>query len=61
MDEYLRNSKYYGNVGVFEGAGYSSEGLYRPMIDCIMFTKSSENFCKVCEDAIVKVIQHFAE
>jgi hypothetical protein len=60
-NEYLKNSKYYGKVGVFEGAGYSSEGLYRPMIDCIMFTKSCENFCTVCENAIIQVIQHYAE
>jgi len=60
-DEYLKSSKYYGKVGVFEGAGYSSEGLYRPMIDCIMFTKSCKTFCKVCENSIIEVIQHYAE
>jgi hypothetical protein len=58
---YLTKSKYRGKVGVFEGAGYSSEGLYRPMLDCIMFSKAPLTFCKVCEEAINRVIQHYAE
>ena len=61
MDKYLENSKFYGKVGVFEGAGYASKGLYRPMIDCIMFTKGEKPFCKVCENAIIQVIKHFSE
>jgi CHAT domain-containing protein len=61
MDKYLQNSKFFGKVGVFEGAGYSSKGLYRPMIDCIMFTKGEKPFCKVCENAIIQVIKHYSE
>ena len=61
VDEFLKNSKYFGKVGVFEGAGYTSEGLYRPMIDCIMFTKGDKPFCKVCENAIIQVINHYTE
>ncbi|NNG26408.1 MAG: peptidase M64, partial [Ignavibacteriaceae bacterium] len=54
-------SKYRGQVGVFEGAGYSSKGLYRPMLDCIMFSKGDKQFCTVCNNAIVKVINHYSE
>ena len=61
MAEYLNNSKYVGVVGAFEGAGYMQKGLYRPMLDCIMFTKSCDVFCKVCEQAIVNVISHYLE
>ncbi len=61
VDKFLQSSKYYGKVGVFEGAGYTSEGLYRPMIDCIMFTKGDKPFCKVCENAIIEVIKHYTE
>jgi hypothetical protein len=61
MDKYLQNSKFFGKVGVFEGAGYSAKGLYRPMIDCIMFTKGEKPFCKVCENAIIQVIKHYSE
>jgi hypothetical protein len=57
----LRNSKYFGIVGAFEGAGYVSEGLYRPMVDCIMFSKGDKPFCKVCESAIVKMINSYTE
>jgi len=61
VDTYLQSSKYYGKVGVFEGAGYAPQGLYRPMIDCIMFTKGEKPFCKVCENAIIQVIKHYSE
>jgi hypothetical protein len=61
VDEYLKNSKYAGKVGAFEGAGYSAQGLYRPMLDCIMFTKGAKPFCKVCEHAIIQVIEHYTQ
>ncbi|RKY95771.1 MAG: peptidase M64 [Ignavibacteriae bacterium] len=61
VDSYLRGSKYRGQVGVFEGAGYSSKGLYRPMLDCIMFSKGDKPFCTVCNNTIVKVINHYSE
>ncbi len=61
VDSYLKGSKYRGQVGVFEGAGYSSKGLYRPMLDCIMFSKGDKPFCTVCNNAIVKVINHYSE
>lgn len=61
VDKYLRSSKYAGLVGAFEGAGYSSEGLFRPMLDCIMFSKGNKPFCKVCEQAIIRVIRHYTE
>ncbi len=58
-DAYLMKSRYWNKVGVFEGAGYSSKGLYRSMLDCIMFSKGQKPFCKVCEQQIVKVIEHY--
>ena len=48
-------------VGAFEGAGYSAEGMYRPMLDCLMFSKGTKPFCKVCADHVAKVIKHFTE
>jgi hypothetical protein len=59
--EYLEKSKYAGKVGVFEGAGYATKGLYRPMIDCIMFTKAQTRFCKVCEEAMIRMIAWYSE
>lgn len=59
LDEFLENSPYAGKVGAFEGAGYSSEGLYRPMLDCIMFSKGAKPYCDVCEQAIIEVINYY--
>lgn len=61
VDKYLKASKYAGKIGVFEGAGYASEGLYRPMLDCIMFSKGDKPFCKICEAHIAKVIKFYSE
>jgi hypothetical protein len=61
VDDYLRKDANYGKVGAFEGAGYLQYGLYRPMIDCIMFSKGNKPFCIVCESAIEKVIMHYTE
>jgi len=43
-------------VGVFEGAGYASKGLYRPMIYCLMIGSPKNEFCKVCQQAISRMI-----
>lgn len=56
----LKNSKYAGKVGAFEGAGYISEGLYRPAIDCRMFTLSLADFDPVCKASIVKMIDFYS-
>ncbi len=61
VDEFLHNSKYWRNVGAFEGAGYQSRGLYRPMIDCLMFSKGKKPFCKVCEKAVIRMIITYCE
>jgi hypothetical protein len=56
----LRNSEHYGKVGAFEGAGYEAEGLFRPEIDCIMFSRNAVSFCRVCRRAIEQVIDQYA-
>jgi hypothetical protein len=61
MDAYLIKSAFVGKVGAFEGAGYSSSGLYRPMLDCLMFTKGAKPYCKVCEQAIIRVIKQYTQ
>jgi IgA peptidase M64/peptidase M64-like protein len=57
----LASEKHYGQVGAFEGAMYQAKGLYRPEVDCIMFTRNPTRFCKVCERAIERVIRLYAE
>ncbi|MDD8014849.1 MAG: M64 family metallopeptidase [Acidobacteriota bacterium] len=61
VDAYLRKSRYAGKIGAFEGAGYAAQGLYRPAIDCIMFTKGAKPFCEVCAQAIIRVIDTYCE
>lgn len=58
-DAFLRASPLFGKVGAFEGAGYSAKGLYRPMLDCIMFTVGVKPYCKVCEAAVSRVIDYY--
>ena len=57
----FQNQKHRGKVGAFEGSGYASEGLYRPYIDCIMFSKSLVGFCPVCGNAIERMINFHTE
>jgi hypothetical protein len=47
-------------VGVFEGAGYSSRGLYRPMIYCLMISSPKQEFCRVCQRAIQQMIDYYS-
>ncbi|MFH0759804.1 MAG: M64 family metallopeptidase, partial [Bacteroidota bacterium] len=42
-------------VGVFEGGGYVSKGVFRPMTDCRMHSNEA-SFCPVCTDAIERMI-----
>ncbi|MGM0475387.1 MAG: M64 family metallopeptidase, partial [Bacteroidota bacterium] len=48
--------KYRRTVGVYEGGGYVSKGVYRPMIDCRMHSNDA-SFCPVCSRAIEKMIR----
>ncbi|MBN1155782.1 peptidase M64 [candidate division KSB1 bacterium] len=59
MHELLRDQKYWNHVGAFEGSGYASEGLYRPYLDCRMFSKSLTGFCPVCAKSIETVIDFY--
>ncbi|MBC7365087.1 MAG: peptidase M64, partial [Candidatus Aminicenantes bacterium] len=48
-------------VGAFEGAGYSSKGLYRPMMYCLMISSPKMEFCKVCQRAIQQMIDYYSQ
>jgi hypothetical protein len=49
----------FGKVGAFQGAMYEAKGLYRPEVDCIMFTRNPTSFCRVCRRAIERTIDRF--
>jgi len=61
VDRFLAASKFAGKIGAFEGAGYAAKGLFRPAVDCLMFTKGAKPFCKVCEDAVRRRIRFFSD
>lgn len=48
-------------VGIYEGGGYMSKGIYSPFIDCRMKSNNAKSFCPVCENAIKKVIRYYTE
>jgi|WetSurMetagenome_2_1015567.scaffolds.fasta_scaffold23535_5 hypothetical protein len=43
-------------VGLFEGAAYTSQGMYRSQMFCLMGNTPKEEFCKVCQRAIGRAI-----
>lgn len=47
-------------VGAFEGAGYTSKGLYRSMMYCIMISSPKNEFCRVCQQAIARMISSYS-
>ncbi|MBR3399829.1 MAG: peptidase M64 [Prevotella sp.] len=55
------DKKYADAVGVYEGAGYSLNGVYRPMQDCRMRTNENPTFCPVCQKAINNLIDFYVK
>lgn len=45
-------------IGVYEGAGYQSKGVYRPYPDCRMKTNAAKSFCPVCQRAVARMIEY---
>lgn len=48
-------------IGVFEGGGYLSKGMYRPYFDCRMRTNEAKGFCPVCQQAVERMILYLTE
>jgi len=46
-------------VGIFEGGGYQSKGVWRGAEDCRMRTNSADAFCPVCQQAITDIINFY--
>jgi IgA Peptidase M64/Peptidase M64 N-terminus len=56
----LHESAGAGKVGAFEGAGYATKGLFRPALDCRMFSLSTVGFDPVCGAAIERMIDFYS-
>ncbi len=61
VDTRIKQTPLANQVGAFEGAGYTSQGLYRPALDCIMFSRGDKPFCPVCHRAIARTIDRYGE
>jgi hypothetical protein len=48
----------YTQIGVYEGGGYQSKGVYRPTQECRMKINEAPVFCPVCERAIKRMIDY---
>ena len=48
-------------VGLYEGAGYTKKGIYRPANECRMKINETEAFCPVCQRAIERLIKFYTE
>lgn len=48
-----------GPLGVYEGAGYSGKGVYRPAMHCMM--RDYAPFCPVCRERIEHVIELYTK
>lgn len=49
------------HIGVYEGGGYQSKGVYRPFRDCRMRTNEVPDYCAVCKRAISRLIEFYTE
>lgn len=48
-------------LGVYEGGGYVSKGVYRPRYDCMMKTFKGDTFCPACAEAIQEMIDFYSK
>ncbi len=52
-----RTEEYEAKVGLFEGGGYMSKGIYSPVQDCKMKSNNKDEFCPVCQEACERMIK----
>lgn len=48
-------------VGLFEGGGYVSKGVFRPADDCRMHTNAAPAYCPVCQRAVSRMIDFYTK
>lgn len=56
-----RTYKYRKTLGMFEGGGYMSKGMYSPVQDCVMKSNQLKEFCPVCSRAIQEMILFYMD
>lgn len=53
--------EYKNKVGAFEGAGYVSKKIFRPVYDCKMRSNQTNEFCPVCLKAVTEMLKFYSE
>lgn len=48
-------------IGLYEGGGYLSKGVWRACENCRMRTNEEPEFCPVCQDALSRLIRFYTE
>ena len=48
-------------IGVYEGGGYQSKGVYRPVQECRMKINQVKEFCPVCQRAIRRLVDYYTK
>lgn len=51
----------YTKVGLYEGAGYTQKGIYRPTTECRMKINEAPQFCPVCQRSLERLIRFYTE
>jgi igA peptidase M64 family protein len=51
----------YSKIGVYEGGGYQSKGVFRAFQDCRMKTNEAPAFCAVCQRALRRMIEFYTK
>jgi len=55
-NRFFEDHPYRDRIGAFEGGGYAFKGIYRPALECQMFSNRTKNFDQVCQKAIERRI-----
>ena len=50
-----------GKAGLIEGGGYLSKGVWRGFENCRMRTNEEPEFCLVCQQALIRLINFYTE
>lgn len=50
-----------GKIGVYEGGGYQSKGVYRAFQECRMKINDWPEFCPVCQRAITRLVEFYTK
>ncbi len=57
-----KNPKHiYTKIGVYEGGGYQSKGVYRAFQECRMKINEAPAFCPVCQRALTRLIKFYTD